>query len=118
MKNYEPRLYDVKVSQLQRLDLLAGDSAKLDAALGSRLDAQGPEDRFINAARALFGKEVDDTIDIMITEGQPGYAYKIMRLRLIALLQKPAASSPPLPHLDDADAPTIGGTGVPAQQRP
>lgn len=115
MKNYEPRLYDVKISQLHKLDTFANDSQKLDAALGSKLDAQGPEDRLINAARALFGKEVDDTVDLMISEGQPGFIYKQARLRMIASMYKPSTTTRNIPRLDDADA-TTKGTEAPSQQ--
>lgn len=117
MENHEPRLYDVKISQLHRLDVLATDPGKLDAALGSKLDAQGPEDRLINAAKALFGKEVDDTIDQMIGEGQPGYVYKQTRLQMIAAMYRPASTATRIPRLDDADAPTRG-TEAPSQQQP
>lgn len=86
MQNFEPRLYDVKIQQLKRLDELAMHPEKLDKALGNGADAEMDDVRFLDAARVLYGTLVEKTLD-MLRPGQPGYLYVERRRAIIAAIR-------------------------------
>lgn len=92
MKNYEPRLYDVKVRDLERLDSFVGDPDRLDKALDTKLDGCGDEERLVRAARQLFGIQMEQTLS-MLKEGQPGYRYAQATLGLLTKTHAPGTSA-------------------------
>lgn len=94
-------LYDVDIAQLKKLDSFVGNQDALDSALGNKLDALGDEERFINAARTLFGREVEETL-LMLKEGQPGYRYAREFDRLVTMHRATPSLHTSGPETDDA----------------
>ena len=104
MENREPRLYDVKISQLHRLDGFVGNISALDAALGTKLDGCSDEERFLDASLAMYGREVQQTLD-MLREGQPGFLYREARRKLLTLMQRNRSTISSGPEPDDSVSP-------------
>lgn len=103
MKNVEPYLFDVKVHSLQRLDEFARNPGKLDDALGNGADAEMDDTRFLDAARVLFGREVEHTL-AMLKPGHPGFLYAQKRRELIAAIRGTPVRPPVGREPDDAVA--------------
>ncbi len=94
-------LYDVDVLQLQKLDTFVDNPAALDAALGNKLDAQDDTGRFINAARALFGRQVEETL-WLLREGQPGYRYAQRFQQMVTMYHHNRSEHDPGLHHNDS----------------
>ncbi len=106
MQNFERRLYDVKIQQLERLDEFATHPEKLDKALGNGADAEMDDTRFLDAARVLYGTLVEKTLD-MLKPGQPGYLYAERRRAIIAAIRGTLSRPMERPEPDDAVTPPL-----------
>jgi hypothetical protein len=116
----QPHLYDVSVQQLNKLDSFVGNPAGLERALGVKLDGTTDDDRFRLAARALFGREVDQTLD-MLHEGQPGFLYVQTRKKIDAAMRVAREVKPREKAPDDFDhvlLPTEGLNGSASAEQP
>lgn len=100
--NAQKLLYDVPVQQLHRLDTFVGNPAALERALHTKLDAGTDDDNFCHAARALFGRVVEETLECL-HEGQPGYLYAQTRRKLDAAMRTAREAKPREKVPDDFD---------------
>jgi hypothetical protein len=85
MKYEKPWLYDVKVNQLEALDSFVRDPDALEEKLGIKGDSEADDTQFLDAARILYGRIVEATLE-MLKPGQPGFAYAEHRRKIIATL--------------------------------
>lgn len=103
MREREPHIFEVKVSQLKKLDSFVDNRGKMDALLGGRMDAHDDDKRFLLAAKVLYPAAAE--VLHLLKPGQPGYAYAEDRRRIISVLNGgiPAAAHAARDEFEVAD---------------